>query len=167
MSSTIQIGIDPGTQTGIAIAENGRLRELHTVPIHRAMKIVDEWQTRAHEVGFAFVVYVEDARKRRWYGNNEAAVKRKLQGVGSVKRDCAIWDAFLEDIGARKVMVAPMQNKTKMAGYDFCKLTGWNKKQTSVHARDAAMLVFGRKGCLERFKEMRVEDTVGRDRFQP
>ena len=57
ISHTIQIGIDPGTQTGLAIAENGRLRELHTVPIHRAMKIVDEWQTRAHEVGFAFVVY--------------------------------------------------------------------------------------------------------------
>ena len=149
MSHTIQIGIDPGTQTGLAIAENGRLRELHTVPIHRAMKIVDEWQTRAHEVGFAFVVYVEDARKRRWYGNNEAAVKRKLQGVGSVKRDCAIWEAFLEDIGATKVMVAPMQNKTKMEGHAFCKLTGWNKKQTSVHARDAAMLVFGREGGLK------------------
>ena len=143
--STIQIGIDPGTQTGLAIAENGRLRELHTVPIHRAMKLVDEWQTRAHEVGFAFVVYVEDARKRRWYGNNEAAVKRKLQGVGSVKRDCAIWEDYLNDIGASTVLVAPGHNKTKLEGHVFCKLTGWNKKQTSVHARDAAMLVFGRK----------------------
>ena len=144
--STIQIGIDPGTQTGLAIAENGRLRELHTVPIHRAMKLVDEWQTRAHEVGFAFVVYVEDARKRRWYGNNEVAVKRRLQGVGSVKRDCAIWEDYLNDIGASTVLVAPGHNKTKLEGHVFCKLTGWNKKQTSVHARDAAMLVFGRKG---------------------
>lgn len=131
------VGLDTGTHTGFAVWDKGKkqLIELSTLKIHRAMERVRELS-----VSDEIVVYFEDARLRTWFGN---AGREALQGAGSVKRDCSIWEDFLTDLGVEFHPVAPKNNATKLNATFFEKITGW-KGRTSEHARDAAMLVFNR-----------------------
>ncbi len=130
------IGLDPGTVTGFALWR------------------VDWWKFeriqsyQLHQVLFALaaappaLVMFEDARrsivgkKSKTYGD----VKR-LQGVGSVKRDCAILQEFLDDTGIPYSMAAPLSGGTKWPADYFERVTGWSK-QTNEHARDAAVRVW-------------------------
>jgi len=132
------IGLDTGTHTGFAVWDKGKreLTELSTLKIHRAMERVRELS-----VSDEIVVYFEDARLRTWFGN---AGREALQGAGSVKRDCSIWEDYLTDLGVEWHAVAPKNNATKLNATFFEKITGW-KGRTSEHARDAAMLVFNRQ----------------------
>ena len=140
------IGIDPGVKTGLAFCLEGRLTNVLTLPIHRAMTEVRNALTDCLKDGSRLHVAVEDARLRRWFG---AKGHEALQGAGSVKRDCKIWEDFLKDlqrcfpntIGFD--MVPPAANKTKLTKEAFARLTDWTER-TSVHGRDAAMLVWGR-----------------------
>ena len=131
------VGLDTGTHTGFAVWDKGKkqLIELSTLKIHRAMERVRELS-----VSDEIVVYFEDARLRTWFGN---AGREALQGAGSVKRDCSIWEDFLTDLGVEWHAVAPKNNATKLNATFFEKITGW-KGRTSEHSRDAAMLVFNR-----------------------
>jgi hypothetical protein len=86
-------------------------------------------------------VRFEDARLRKWFGN---AGREKLQGAGSIKRDCVIWNDFLTRKQIPFEAVAPKNNKTKLSSKAFKEITKYEGK-TSEHSRDAAMLVFGIK----------------------
>lgn len=129
------IGIDSGTKTGVAVydKQTKKLVQCSTMPIHKAMKIVEEH--REHKI----IVVVEDARKAVFGRSNDA---HKAQGAGSVKRDAAIWDAFLKDLGVEYRMVRPNKRATKIGKYEFEKITKYTG-MTSEHGRDAAMLVYG------------------------
>lgn len=129
------IGIDTGVNTGFAVwdRQEKKLLEVCCIEIHRAMLSVNY----RREDGI--LVRVEDARQRTWFGKNS---NEKLQGAGSVKRDCKIWEDFLNDLGVDFEMVAPKNNKTKLDAKKFKMITGW-KETTNEHSRDAAMLVFG------------------------
>lgn len=134
------IGIDTGTNVGLAIwdCKDQQLVTITTLKIHKALSLVEE-QHRIY--GDSLFVRFEDARLRKWYGD---AGREKLQGAGSIKRDCIIWQEFLTDKGIRFEAVAPKNNMTKLTDERFKKLTGW-KGRTSEHGRDAAMLVFNYK----------------------
>ena len=134
MKHRYYIGIDCGVNTGVAIwdKEAKELIVVATMAIHKAMDIV----RNAHKES---IVRVEDARKRVWFGKSD---REQLQGAGSIKRDAKIWEDFLKDLSIDYEMVAPKKNKTKLSAERFSQLTKWNKS-SSVHARDAAMLVFG------------------------
>ena len=82
------IGIDTGTHTGVAIYEtiSKRIERLETLPIHKAMALV---LATALENPNDTHVYFEDARLRKWFGRSG---REQLQGAGSIKRDCAIWE---------------------------------------------------------------------------
>lgn len=138
----LYVGIDTGVHTGFAVwdARGRKLTEVSCLPIHRALQRVrDLWEDE--RLGR---VYFEDARQRKWYGNNTARKDRaKLQGAGSVKRDCTIWEDYLKDLGIPFVAVPPKNNCTKLDDTQFRRLTGWEGR-TNEHGRDAAMLVFGR-----------------------
>ena len=129
------IGIDTGTKTGIAVwsTVNKNFLLIETTFIHRAMNIVKHYSNRAETF-----VLIEDARKRKFYGNVGNEI---LQGVGSVKRDAAIWEDYLKDIGADFKCVHPVKGATKWADNTFRQITKWEKK-TDQHGRDAAMMVF-------------------------
>lgn len=129
------IGVDPGVKTGIALwnRKERKLLGVSSVKIHEAMEMVKAWR------GESLLVRVEDARKREWFGKSGREV---LQGAGSIKRDCVIWQDFLTDMGIDFEMVAPKNNKTKLTAEAFKKITGYGQK-TNEHARDAASLVFG------------------------
>lgn len=128
------IGIDPGVKTGFAVIQDGLLIDVACHPIHKAMKL-----TRGFILRMPLIVYIEDARKRKWFGN--AGVER-LIGAGSIRRDCKIWEDFLTDCKIDFCLVPPKSNSTKLSHEAFCQITGWSGRRTNEHGRDAAMLVF-------------------------
>lgn len=136
----IYIGIDPGTHTGVAVwdSKEGRFLSLETMPIHIALtRVLAIAERHRDDVQVIF----EDARLRTWFGKGN--VSAKAQGAGSVKRDCSIWEDFLSDMEIPFVTTKPGNVATKVTPSWFRKLTGWEGR-CSEHARDAAMLVFGR-----------------------
>ena len=134
---SLVVGIDTGVNTGFAVWDRERkvLTELTTLKIHQAMERVRELSYQDD-----IVVYFEDARQRKWFGS---AGREQLQGAGSVKRDCGIWEDFLKDLNVEYHAIPPKNNLTKMNADLFAKVTGW-KGRTSEHARDAAFLVINR-----------------------
>lgn len=142
MTRTLYIGIDPGTHTGVAIWDktSRRLELVDTMTITKAIELVKANVELTKSFGGEVVVFIEDARKRTWFGS---ANREKLQGAGSVKRDCSIWETFCEELGVECRKIAPKHNATKLSASQFKVLTNWAGR-TSEHSRDAAMLVFGR-----------------------
>lgn len=131
----IYIGIDPGVNTGVAIWDSAqqKLLQVTSMKILEAMNLI-----RQHPIA---IVYIEDARQRKWFGNSG---KEVLQGAGSIKRDCQIWEDFLNDNhNFAYYWVAPKDNRTKLSAAQFKAYTGYTGK-TNEHGRDAAMLVFKR-----------------------
>lgn len=145
MTRELYIGIDPGVNTGFAVwnKTEQKLDMVDTMTITQAMKTVEDFNGVLDEetdTEYKVVVFMEDARQRNWFGQSG---REKLQGAGSVKRDCAIWETFCQEAGIELRKIAPKNNYTKLSAEQFRKLTGW-KGRTSDHGRDAAMLVFGR-----------------------
>ena len=142
VNRTLYIGIDPGANTGVAVWDktSRRLEVVDTMTITRALELVTANVELCKTFGGEVVVYIEDARKRTWFGSSN---REKLQGAGSVKRDCSIWETFCEELGVECRKIAPKNNTTKLTAAQFKVLTNWQGR-TSDHARDATMLVFGR-----------------------
>lgn len=134
----ILIGIDPGTNTGLAqwIVSEKKFLAVESVKIHQLiMYFIDMGESKER-----IKVYIEDSRNvSRGFGG-----AAKAQGAGSIKRDCNIWEDFLMDLGIDYQFIRPgKRSNLKMTSEAFAKLTGW-KGRTNSHGRDAAMLVFGR-----------------------
>ena len=136
----IYIGIDPGTHTGVAVwdTREGRFRSLETLWIHDALFYV---KRLSEEYRGQILVVFEDARQRTWFGKGD--VSAKLQGAGSVKRDCSIWEDFCTDYGIPFRAVPPVKGATKVTPTYFKMISGWEGR-TSEHSRDAGMLVIGK-----------------------
>ena len=137
------IGIDTGVNTGFAVwdTESRNLLSVETTTITKAMLSVLDF-CRSNE--WIKVVF-EDARQRKWIPTMPS-LRREMgrwQGSGFVMRDCKIWEDFCKENSIPYEAVAPQRNRTKLTAEAFRRLTGW-KGRTSEHARDAAMLVFGK-----------------------
>jgi hypothetical protein len=135
------IGIDTGTNTGFAVYDRQlkKLVRVDTMPIHQALQAIHA----LHHVNDpdGFMVRVEDARLAV-HGRNNITDRSKIQGAGSIKRDAAIWEDFLKDLGVQYQMVRPNKGTSKLKAEYFQKLTKWEGR-TSSHARDAAMICYG------------------------
>lgn len=130
----VVIGIDPGVNTGVAVADGGKLVSVGCMAAVKAEEMV--LQTMIDNGGKLFVRF-EDARMRQWFGSKG---REALQGAGSIKRDCARWQEFLEHHNIPHARIAPKANRTKLTADQFKRITGWQGR-TNEHARDAAMLV--------------------------
>ncbi|STY99848.1 Uncharacterised protein [Moraxella lacunata] len=141
MKNKILIGIDAGVKTGFAVSLNGTLRQAKTLSIIEAMEEVRKTALSAKRSTqeYEITVFIEDARKRKWVTGG----REKLQGVGSVKRDCKIWEEFCKYHDINYELIAPKDNNTKLSDQTFKRMTGWTQR-TSEHARDAVMLIWGR-----------------------
>ena len=135
------IGLDPGVDTGYSAWNGNQLVIVSSDMIHRVMAKIKKW----NEV-YRILVRMEDARKRKWFGQS---AREQLQGAGSIKRDCKIWEDFFKDNKIAYELVAPKNNKTKMSADTFKRMTGY-KGLTNEHGRDAACLVFG-YNCKSKF----------------
>ena len=139
----IWFGIDPGVNTGLALWRDGELKVVETVNIVRAMgRVLAAWNQCDEDITVVF----EDARQRQWLPRerNASEYRGKLMGAGSVKRDCEIWEEFCDVYQIKCEAVRPRAGMTKWDADTFARMTGW-KGRTSNHARDAALLVWGRK----------------------
>ena len=147
MTADYFIGIDTGVHTGLALwdAKDGRMVELKTQGIVHAMHTVSVWRDEAREQGRECVIVMEDARLRKWLPRerNFSELKGRLMGAGSVKRDASIWEEFAQMAGIPIQATKPREGMTKWNADYFAKVTGYTKK-CSNHARDAALLVWGR-----------------------
>ena len=136
----ILIGIDAGVNTGLARIQNGQLVDVRTFSIIEAMEYVKTMSDYCKKYHHSLKICIEDARQRKWFGSKGREV---LQGVGSVKRDCSIWEEFCLYHNIDFELIAPKHNRTKTTAQEFGRITGW-KNRTSQHGRDAAMLIFWR-----------------------
>lgn len=131
------IGIDTGVNTGFAVWDKKQKSfiTVETLQLHQVLFRIRVLK----DSGLPFLVRVEDARLRKWFGKSG---REQLQGAGSVKRDAKIWEDFLSDMHVDFEMVPPKNNKTKLDASKFKQITGW-KERTNEHGRDAAMLCYG------------------------
>lgn len=134
----IVIGLDPGTCTGFGVwdAINRKLLKVESWTILQAMQQVLIWR----DVSNLALVIFEDARLTRIGGGATFGQAERLQGVGSVKRDCAIWEEFLTAQGIPFLGRTP--RNTKIDAEKFAQLTGWTER-SNEHGRDGAMIVHG------------------------
>lgn len=133
----ILVGVDPGTNTGVAVWN----REAQAFDAIATESIVcaQERILSIHKA-LGVEVWFEDARLRTWFSTKG---REALQGAGSIKRDCAIWEEFCCLYGIKYRAIKPATGQTKWDAEKFKQVTRWDKR-TSEHARDAAILVFGR-----------------------
>jgi hypothetical protein len=169
-TQVIAIGIDPGVTTGYAVwdGEGFRLIEVRSMGIIRAMQAaLDMRATLVRALGSAgledLIVIVEDARKRGVFDKadkEEAGYAKgaRREGVGSIKRDCSIWEEFLRHHGIPYEMRRPIA--TKRDAERFARETGWTQ-QTNEHSRDAAMIVFQLNRQILRLKLQTYQRTAG------
>lgn len=146
----IVIGIDPGTTTGFAVWDpHARLfLAVDSMQLHKALRRVELMKTdvpvdQYRENNAAPLVIFEDARTLRvHHGQNARKGNAVLQGVGSIKRDCAIWEEFLEDMGIPYQAKNWTRGTTKWSAAKFAQVTGWQSR-ANEHARDAGVIVHG------------------------
>ena len=139
MKTDYYIGIDPGVATGVAVwdSKNALFLSVESMSI---LSAIDEVSSLLLKYDKSKVqIRIEDARKRKWFGSSGV---EKLQGAGSIKRDCGIWEEFVTKSNIKHQFVAPANVRTKLNHVQFSNLTK-HTKQTNEHGRDAAMLVFG------------------------
>lgn len=138
----IFIGIDPGTKTGLAVWDSEK-REFIAVRTTRILEAI--WLCQEILRRVCPHIIFEDARKRRYLPRekNLSEYRGKLMGAGSVKRDCEIWEEFCQGYNIPYTAVPPRKGLTKWDAETFKRMTGW-KGRTSNHARDAALLVWGK-----------------------
>jgi len=128
------IGIDPGKNTGIAILENGKLKELKTTNFFGCLDIIKSTDCK---------YIVEKPNSKYVFAGHRAL------DVGSVLRETDLIIEYLK-MNNRDYETKPPKHKPKKKGKsesgkinhdDFVKLTGWAGKRTNQHVRDAAMLL--------------------------
>lgn len=130
------IGIDPGVSTGFArVNAPSSFAELCTLGFYHAQERILEI-VEVYGVDYVLVC-IEDCRLRKWI--DPSIGKERLRGIGSVERDCSLWQDFCERYGLAFVLVAPMGINTKMDKWEFAQALDY-PFDTSNHARDAGML---------------------------
>src|SRR5574339_858525 len=134
----LYVGIDPGVNTGFAVWDSlkKKFKVITGCTILTAIKEL----TKLH-LQFPGEIYVrfDDARKSKLPPHlQQHASAQAFQGIGSVKRDCSIWQELLENLGIQYEAVAQQQQKMKKLDNEkFCLITK-HQSSTNQHGRDAA-----------------------------
>lgn len=133
--STI-IGIDPGSNTGIAIYRAGVLAELQTIEPHQLPEAIESIKP-------ARVVF-EDSRlqSHTWSRKLSAAAQLKVaRDVGQIDAWCRLITATCERLGIPAHGISPKNKGAKLDAARFAELTGWIGR-SNEHQRDAACVAW-------------------------
>lgn len=158
MNYDTYIGLDLGTRTGLCIWQRdkhqrngGRIKVLRTIHAWQVFEQVFERMMQYKDLDamvhdgdrskYHALIVFEDARKMKL--PRHLTHGGRAQGAGAVKWFCGQFEAFCEYNGFPYLAVKPNPKLTKLSKEKFYQLTGYEHR-TSNHARDAAMLVFGR-----------------------
>lgn len=134
----ILFGIDCGVTTGVGVWD-ARHKEVLDIKTGTLPEMYGYIRRFAETFNDDFVLRIEDARKRKWFGNNSNS---KIQGAGSIKRDSQLWEQICEYEGWKYQLIHPIKGATKLKHEQFCRITKWDGR-TNEHGRDATMLVYG------------------------
>ena len=149
------IGIDAGEHCGFAVW-NKTLQHFHLIDTYTFWQCMDKiWGYYQIYIKNKkeLIIVIEDVtgnkptfnRKNKNGEKLSESIMRKIsQNVGSVKRDTILITQWCEMKQIKVLKIVPKRNAlTKLDAIDFKNRTGWDGR-TSEHARDAAMLVFGK-----------------------
>lgn len=143
MKNEIYIGIDPGVKTGIAIwvKQDNPLLNLftcsHIEGVLLIYELINDFLNKKNYDLENIHLIIEDANQKGSWG-------KSAMSIGKLKQKSMDWIELGEILRVNVVKVDPKSRRnTKMKKEYFKQLTGY-EGQTSEHARDAAMLVFGK-----------------------
>jgi hypothetical protein len=129
------LGIDPGTSTGLAWFENGRLFELATIePLDLPIAI-----------GKVDMVVFENSilQSRVWAGEN-ASPKARLKiarNVGQIDQICVQIMQICNRLDKPYHAISPKQKGEKIKAEPFEAMTKWTR-QSNQHERDAGTVAW-------------------------
>lgn len=87
-------------------------------------------------------IFIEDARKRKWYGKDSGS---KQQGAGAIKAICSFWEEWSKTVCDNTKIhvnfIHPLKGGTKLDAKKFKQMTGWVGR-TNEHMRDAGAIAF-------------------------
>lgn len=130
------IGIDPGMNMGLAIYEDGKLKELLTIePIGLA-------DIFSHYCGDPLFIAFEDSRLQShvWIPSQSKGVAANIaRKIGMVDAWCYMIERLCESYDVAYMRISPKAKGEKLNDEDFRRITGWAKK-SNQHERDAAMV---------------------------
>ena len=157
MGTRFYIGIDPGRKTGFAVWDSSD-KKLCVVKTFSFWQVADELE----EISSTFLIHapepcaldvlptvvIEDPSKNKptffRKGMTQREMQKISQNVGANKEHGLLMIDRAESLGFEVIRVRPYsKTQTKLKADTFKKITGYQGR-TSEHARDAAMLVFGR-----------------------
>ena len=130
------IGMDPGIHTGVALYNDGELRELMTIEPHAVERMLRAYAP--HRVIF------EDSRlqSHTWTRGKSAAASAKMaRNVGQIDAWCSLITAVCADLGIPAHGISPAGKGAKKDAATFARLTGWAGR-SNEHERDAGMVAF-------------------------
>lgn len=132
------IGIDAGVNTGIAIYEDGMIKELSTI---EPIDIADIFICYA---GDPLFVAFEDSRLQShvWIpGQSKGVAANIARKVGMVDAWCYLIERLCEKYDVAYMRVSPKAKGQKLNAEEFKQITKWDGK-SNQHERDAAMVAW-------------------------
>ena len=134
--ANVIMGVDPGSNTGVAIYRDGALFDLLTIePFQLAETIAIVSPVR---------VVFEDSRlqSHTWSRKLSAAAQLKVaRDVGQIDAWCRLITATCERLGIPAHGVSPKNKGAKLDAEQFKALTGWTGR-SNQHERDGADLAW-------------------------
>lgn len=135
------LGIDPGTNTGIASYINGKLMNLATVAPVDIAECIEA--TRPARVVF------EDSRLESYTWTSiksRPAALKMARNVGEVDAWCKLIVAICAKLDIPAHGISPKGKGAKVDATRFAEITGWSGA-SNEHTRDAAMVAWPYRGA--------------------
>lgn len=138
--STI-LGIDPGTNTGVAVIQDGKLRHLQTIHPLEIYPVLALWKPGR--------LVFEDSRltTHLFTTNARAAVAKSMaRKVGQVDMVCGLIVEACDRLGIPAHGISPKGKGAKLNAAQFKAATGW-AGASNEHVRDACMVAWPYRGA--------------------
>lgn len=139
---SIVLGIDPGTHTGVAVIQDGKLTHLMTInPIDIAATMA-QWS--------ADRVVFEDSRLTTHMfttNKNPAVAKSMARKVGQVDMVCGLIVEACERLKIPAHGISPKGKGAKLDAAQFRALTGW-QGSSNEHQRDACQVAWPYRNAI-------------------
>ena len=130
------LGIDPGSNTGLATYIGGNLVHLDTIaPVEIAARI---------ELARPARVVFEDSRLLSYTWTtikSRPAALKMARNVGEVDAWCKLIVAVCEQFAIPAHGISPKGKGAKVGAEQFTRITGWDER-SNEHERDAAMVAY-------------------------
>ena len=135
------LGIDPGSNTGLATYIGGKLVHLDTIaPVEIAARI---------ELARPARVVFEDSRllSHTWTTiKSRPAALKMARNVGEVDAWCKLIVAVCEQFAIPAHGISPKGKGAKVGAAEFERITGWTAR-SNEHERDGAMVAWPFRGA--------------------